>query len=129
MKRTLGLGLLLACGMASAQNLMTPELLWKLGRVSGETLTSDGKAVIYGVSFFNIEGNKSERNLYKVPVAGGVPQQLTTATGGETVLKTDANGVITYLHKGQIWQMDANGANAKQISNLEGGLSNVRISP
>ena len=29
-----------------AQNLLTPELLWKLGRVSGKGISKDGKYVI-----------------------------------------------------------------------------------
>lgn len=54
-----------------AQSTMTPELLWKLGRVSGLGITEDGKHVIYSVSTPDWEENKSERKTYQIPVTGG----------------------------------------------------------
>ena len=33
-----------------AQKLMTPELLWQLGRVSGIGISKDEKSVVYNVS-------------------------------------------------------------------------------
>ena len=68
MKKILGLGLLLATMTVDAQQRMTPELLWQLGRVAGEKVTPDSKNVIFGVSFYNIENNKSERNLYSLRI-------------------------------------------------------------
>ncbi|MEP6617541.1 MAG: hypothetical protein ABJA57_13215, partial [Ginsengibacter sp.] len=42
-----------------AQNKMTPELLWKLGRVKGVGVTKDGKSVVYNVATPNSSDNKS----------------------------------------------------------------------
>lgn len=33
------------------------------------------------------------------------------------------------MQDGQLWIMDANGYNARQASNIEGGISNVKFSP
>lgn len=52
---------------------MTPELLWKLGRVSAVGLTSDGKGIVYTVSTPDVEQNKSNRKYYFIPLAGGTP--------------------------------------------------------
>jgi len=54
-----------------AQNLMTPELLWKLGRVSAMGISKDGKNLVYKVSTPSIEENKSDSKYYSVPVNGG----------------------------------------------------------
>ncbi|MEY4085244.1 MAG: hypothetical protein RL074_1031, partial [Bacteroidota bacterium] len=35
---------------AMAQNVMTPELLWKLGRISPLGISKDGKNIVYKVS-------------------------------------------------------------------------------
>ncbi|MGV3705997.1 MAG: alpha/beta fold hydrolase [Arcticibacter sp.] len=130
MKRTLGMGLILAITVVNAQDRMTPELLWKLGRVTGEAVTADGKNVIYGVTNYDLKENKSSRNLFSVPVSGGKAVQLTSADGGKRVISTDAkSGKITYLQGGQIWIMDATGENKKQISHFEAPLSNLRLSP
>ncbi len=66
--------LLLACTMsltASAQQVLSPELLWKLGRVSVVGLTKDGKSIVYKVAIPSIEENKSNTKIYSIPVTGG----------------------------------------------------------
>ena len=73
--------LLLTIGMiglsASAQNVMTPELLWQLGRVSPLGITKDGKSIIYKVSIPSVEENKSDSKVYSVPVSGGKATEIT----------------------------------------------------
>jgi dipeptidyl aminopeptidase/acylaminoacyl peptidase len=63
--------LVLSVFICSAQNVLTPEAMWKLGRVSGVGLARDGKGVVYAVSIPDIEQNKSVRKLYLMPLAGG----------------------------------------------------------
>lgn len=61
------------CLTAFAQNKMTPELLWKLGRVTGLGISKDGKYLLYSVSTPNAEENRSYRKTYALPLAGGQP--------------------------------------------------------
>jgi len=56
---------------ATSQNKMTPEFLWKLGRVSGVGMSKDGKSAVYSVSTPNAIENKSTRETFVIPVAGG----------------------------------------------------------
>ena len=50
---------------AKAQNLLTPEILWKLGRVSGKGISKDGKSVIYSVGTPDVAENKiNYQNLH-----------------------------------------------------------------
>ncbi|WP_346316889.1 S9 family peptidase [Chitinophaga sp. YIM B06452] len=128
MRKTFLLAGILFIQQSMAQQKMTPELLWQLGRVSGETVTDDG-TVIFGVSRYNLQENKSERNLWDIPAGGGAAKQLTTSPGGESVVKLLPNGRIVYSYKGQLWEMDKDGANAVQRTEVEGGMQNVRISP
>lgn len=114
--------------MATAQQKMTPEQLWQLGRVSGETITTDGKTVIYGVSNYNIAENKSEKNLYAIPLAGGPAKQLTSSPGGEGDVTALGGQKIGYSLKGQWWEMNADGSGATQLANVE-GLQNISFSP
>jgi dipeptidyl aminopeptidase/acylaminoacyl peptidase len=62
---------------AIGQDRMTPELLWKLGRVSGLGISKDGQSVVYAVSTPNVETNKSSRKFYLVPVNGGSATEIT----------------------------------------------------
>ncbi len=62
-----------------SQDKMTPELLWRLGRVSGMGITKDGKSVVYSVSIPNWEANKSNRYYYMIPIDGGAPTEISNA--------------------------------------------------
>ena len=63
-----------------AQNKMTPELLWQLGRVGGLTISPDGKQVVYSVSTPSISENKSSSKRYTILLAGGSPTELTNSS-------------------------------------------------
>ena len=63
----------------SNRQRMTPELLWKLGRVTGLGISKDGKYVVYSVSTPDWETNKSTRKTYAIPVTGGTAVETTNA--------------------------------------------------
>ncbi|HLO82435.1 MAG TPA: S9 family peptidase [Chitinophagaceae bacterium] len=61
-----------------AQNLMTPETLWSLGRVSGKGISKAGNDVVYSVSTPNITENKSSSKTYVMALEGGTPGVITS---------------------------------------------------
>ena len=71
MKKVLLIPLLLMSLNVAAQNVMTPELLWKLGRVTPLGLSIDGKNIVFKVTFPSVEENKSVSKLFILPVNGG----------------------------------------------------------
>src|SRR3546814_7490715 len=89
---------LATAGVSQAQQPLTPEMLWQLGRVSAETLSPDGKDVIYGVTYYDLAENKAEKNLFRIPISGGAAQQLTTGEGGESVIHIDSQSGRTEEH-------------------------------
>ena len=60
-----------------AQNTISPELLWKLGRVTALGISKDGKNVVYSVSTPSIEENKSSSKFYTITVTGGNATEVT----------------------------------------------------
>lgn len=60
-----------------SQTNLTPELLWKLGRVSGVGITSDNNGVVYAVSTPDINQNKNVRKLYYLSFKGGSPRAIS----------------------------------------------------
>src|SRR5690606_27837586 len=70
MKKLLILTLSIMGLSASAQH-MTPELLWKLGRVSALGITKDGKNIVYKVTVPSVEENEFDSKFYSIPVNGG----------------------------------------------------------
>jgi dipeptidyl aminopeptidase/acylaminoacyl peptidase len=55
----------------NAQKNLTPEQLWKLGRVSGVGISKDNQYLVFSVSTPNVQENKSSRKLYKMATSGG----------------------------------------------------------
>lgn len=60
-----------------AQQLLTPEKLWQIGRVSALGLTRDQSAVIYSVATPDITANKQIRKKYRLPLNGGAAIEIT----------------------------------------------------
>ena len=76
MKKVLLIPLLMMSLTAMAQNVMTPELLWKLGRVTPLGISKDGKNVVYKVTTPSVQENKSDSKFYILPVNGGNPTEV-----------------------------------------------------
>ncbi|NHM04909.1 S9 family peptidase [Flavobacterium celericrescens] len=54
-----------------AQQNLTPETLWQLGRVTPLGISKDGKLLVYKVGIPSIEENKINFKYYTIPVQGG----------------------------------------------------------
>lgn len=79
MKRTLTLLAVALTFSANAQQLMTPETLIQLGKVTGMGVAKDGKSVIYSVKTYSIAAGKASTKLYSVPAIGGEPTMIENA--------------------------------------------------
>ena len=76
MKKVLFL-IIIAMGIpATAQQIMSPELLWKLGRLTPLGISKDGKNIVYKVAIPSVEENKSNSTFYTIPVLGGNPTEV-----------------------------------------------------
>ena len=84
MKKLLLIPLLLMSLNALAQDVMTPELLWKLGRLTPLGLSNDGKNIVYKVTYPSVAENKSENKLYSIAVNGGASTEVQDT---KTILK------------------------------------------
>jgi len=113
-----------------SNGILTPEALYSMPRVSDAKLSPDGKKVLYGVSFINIEQNKSNRELFTVDLNGNNKQQITrTAQSEQNAVWINKGEQIAFLYGGQLWIMKADGTERKQISNYDGGISGFKLSP
>lgn len=134
MKRILILMLLLGAPLIAQTKVLTPELLWKMGRVGAPVPSPDGNWIAYTVSHYNVAENSSNTDLYVVD-ANGKNIQLTSASTAESspqwtpdskhlvYLVRDANGT-TIMRR----DMTSIGA-AEPIHTEKDGLSNFKLSP
>ncbi|MGN6615805.1 MAG: S9 family peptidase [Ilyomonas sp.] len=92
MKKFLLVLFVFTIGFVQAQNHMTPELLWELGRVSAVGLSKDKQFVLYKVSTPDVEQNKSATKTYKIPVNGGNAEEITTTDSNKIEGKVSPDG-------------------------------------
>lgn len=117
-----------------ASDIMTPEVLWSFGRIGEPTVSPDKSTVLYAVTTYNIEENKSYRDLYTVSVNGGDPVRITSTPEKESSAVWSADGKkICFLSAKsgdmQLWEMNADGSEAVQITEVKGGISGFKYSP
>jgi dipeptidyl aminopeptidase/acylaminoacyl peptidase len=111
---------------------LTPEKLWQLGRVALFDVSPDGKSAVYGLSYYNIEANKGNRDLYLISTDGssnGKPRQLTNFEGNENDAAFIAGGSkIAYLRGGKLWEMGLGHESvATKLSELD--MNGFKFSP
>ena len=114
--------------------IMTPEVMYTLGRVGGIEISPDKKKILYGVTYVSIPENKSNRELFVMDIDGSNKIQITHTPKSEQNAVWINNGKqIAFLTSesgsSQLWIMDADGSNRKQISNQEKGINGFLFSP
>ena len=70
---------------------LTPEVLWAMGRIGGVAVSPDGSKVVYQVTYYSVDENKSHTVLYAMTDKGEKPSgilspPLVTTTGKVTCL-------------------------------------------
>jgi dipeptidyl aminopeptidase/acylaminoacyl peptidase len=109
----------------SGSDRMTPEILWSLGRVSGEGMSTDGKSVLYSVRHINMATQKSTTKTYWLNLQSG---QRTEAKSTKDVISREAQGwfavdkdaLVRSGNEGQTWEPYAGGLDDAE---------NIKVSP
>lgn len=111
-------------------DLMTPEALWAMGRIGGATASPDGKQVVYQVGYYSVKQNKSQQMLFVMDADGKNKRQLTTGQQSETDGAWIAQGRrIAFITGGQLWSMNADGSDRKQLTNSSVDIEGFKFSP
>ena len=105
--------------VASAQEMLTPELLWKIGRVNLEDVSPDGKMAAYSVTRYDMAENKSAKTLYLVQIATGATTALTDSRlkSGDAQFTPDGQRV-GFLRDGLLYEVNTDGKNERKLSDI-----------
>ncbi len=114
--------------------ILTPEILWKFGRLGEYQISPDNKCIAYNVSFYDIEKNTGFTYIYTIPFDGGDAKRIT---GGEYSClnpQWTPNGeklmfLSTETDTVALWIMNPDGSGKTKVSNLDFSINSFKISP
>ena len=112
------------------------EDMQSLSRVGELRISPDGLWAAFTVTRSDLAKNRSVTNLWRVPTAGGEPQQLTfVEQGSNDTPRWSADGRYLYFlssrvdDKPQVFRLAFAGGEAKQITSFATGVSDFVLSP
>ncbi|MFB6341100.1 prolyl oligopeptidase family serine peptidase [Saccharicrinis sp. FJH62] len=114
---------------------MTPETLWALGRVGNVTVSPDKTKVLYTVSWYSVEQNKSFSDIYVKDINIGDIKQLTFSDDvkEQNVIWRPDGKKIGFISgksgRSQIWEIDPDGKNARIITDIPGDVDGFIYAP
>ena len=98
--------------------------------VSAPQLSPDGKSILYAVRVADLAANRRSGTTYLIPAAGGTPVPFPAAGINASEASWSPDGRrVAYVAGDQLWVADASGANAVQLTNLNGGATGPMWSP
>ncbi|MCB9330311.1 MAG: S9 family peptidase [Lewinellaceae bacterium] len=102
------------------KQLLSPELLWKVGRVSLECVAPDGKSAVYAVQRYNTEANSGTRVLYLLNLENQESRALTDLNGSASDAAFHPSGDrIGFIRDGKLCEIERNGSAIRVVSDLE----------
>ncbi len=118
--------------VASGQSLLTPELLWKMGRVSDPRLSPDGSKVVYGIRRTDLSANKGNSDLWIMDMMTGQTKPLCSDSSNESSARWSTDGNRIYFlgdasGSSQLWSVRADGSDRKQVSYLKDDINEYGI--
>ena len=115
-------------------DIMTPEVLWSMNRLGEYAVSPDGKSVVYNLTYFIIEENKSKTDIYVIDIDGNNNRCLTQSFASEYSPTWNNDGSkILFMSAAsgemQVWEMNPDGSGRKQVSFVDGGIGGFEYSP
>lgn len=110
--------------------ILTPEVIWKIGRVGGSSLSPDGTTVIYTVTSYDMAENKGSTDLWTCDIDGG-NNRLIREKASSPKWSGDGQWIYFMSDKSgttQVWRCITNGSRVTQVTDIKGGIEDYGVS-
>lgn len=105
---------------------LTPEVLWKMSRAGGATLSPDGKTLLYQQTDYSMAENRGVTTLWTLDLSSKETTRLTDFASNNSAGQWSADGGAIYFlsdrgGSSQVWRMKADGSRAVQVTGSSDG--------
>lgn len=111
--------------LMNAQELMTPEILWTLKKISVQAVSPDQSSVIYKVGKVDLKTEKTNNETFFLNTATGASTKLDL--GKKSLIQWDKNG--WYAQEGKMIYLSKDAGNSWTEFYEIGDADNIVISP
>ncbi len=109
------------------------DAMLQLKRLSDPQISPDGRTVAFSVQSVDVAANRKPVQIWTVPLEGGAPRQITQDGNNQRPRWSPDSKHLAYISdrdgSSQIWMMDPDGGNAKQITHFAAEADGVTYSP
>ncbi|HVQ29591.1 MAG TPA: S9 family peptidase, partial [Vicinamibacteria bacterium] len=116
-----------------AKHPFTVDDMWAVKRVGAPVVSPDGSLVAYTVSTWDAEENRSNADIWVIPVAGGPARRLTTSKASDTSVAFSPDVKrIAFVSKresdavAQVYVLSLGGGEAERITERPTAVSNPK---
>ncbi len=113
--------------------LMTPETLWAFGRIGAVAVCPTNGKAAYTVTYYSVEDNKSNSELFIVNQDGTDNIQLTSDAFRQSDPAWLSEELIAYLSNesgsSQVWVININTREKRQVTNYKDDIEGFAFAP
>ncbi len=115
-----------------AAGRLTPEVMWKMSRAGGSSLSPDGSKLLYQQTDYSVAENRGVTTLWVEDTVTETPTRLTDTSSNNLSPQWSADGRSIYFLSDrsgsmQVWRMTAQGAEPTQITGLGKGKESTDV--
>ena len=129
-----------AWSQATPAKRMTPELLWKLGRLGEAVASPDGSQIAFTIRRYELEKDKGSSNLFIMDVSDKTKVAALknwSSIGSIDWIENESGSHLFFegtnpenaAASNQAWSMDSKTHAVKQLTSIDGGISNFKVAP
>lgn len=107
----------------------TPEVMWALGKMGEKAVSPDGKQIAYTVTYYDMEQNKGNADIYLMNSDGSHVARITTTEASEFNLVWKDDNTLLFCRDNDIISMEIKNGKEQVLATYERGFEGFKLAP